>query len=163
MTGHERIYLEPEDGSDPDTGRMWCQHPAPGAGDDRTWTEYVRADLVATQVAAAQAAGAEAVQTQIAEWISRVRDFCISQRDAAQDKATEDLFDAIARDRKVILDGIAIMPLPTPDALARAIAAAEARGLEKAAARVEALSDHEGSPAQVFADLIRAAAKERQA
>jgi hypothetical protein len=57
MSDHERIYLEPEDGSDPDTGRMWCQHAAPGAGDDRTWTEYVRADLVAARVAEARRDG----------------------------------------------------------------------------------------------------------
>jgi hypothetical protein len=42
MSDHERIWLEPEPGADPDYGRQWCQHNV--WGDEAT--EYVRADAV---------------------------------------------------------------------------------------------------------------------
>lgn len=90
------------------------------------------------EVAALVAAGQEAMRAQIVGWISEVRDYCISQRDAADNKAAEDLFDALARDRAGILEGIALMPLPSaPAALARIEAEAEARGMERAAGIAE--------------------------
>lgn len=43
MTDHERIWLEPDPGADPDYGRQWCQHNV--WGDDAT--EYVHVEIVA--------------------------------------------------------------------------------------------------------------------
>lgn len=54
------------------------------------------------------------------------------------------------------------LPLPDTSALDAAIQAAVALGMERAAALLDAQSDHEGSPAQLFADGIREAAKEKQ-
>lgn len=95
MSDHERIYLEPEDGSDPDAGRMWCQHPAPGAGDDRTWTEYVRADLVAAQVAAAEAHGRKAGLREAAEIAHAAREK--AERGAADEWGYGDSLDVRRR------------------------------------------------------------------
>jgi phage terminase Nu1 subunit (DNA packaging protein) len=73
---------------------------------------YTEAELAARVEAAAVA-----MRAQIAEWIRSVRDYCVSQRDVAKNKADEDLFDALARDRAGILGGIALMPLPDAAAL----------------------------------------------
>jgi hypothetical protein len=95
--------------------------------------DYLGPCLTPAEHAAALAAQATAMREQIAGWISEVRDYCIRQRDAAQDKAAEELFDALARDRKGILDGIALMPLPSTFALAAMLAEARREGMREAA------------------------------
>ena len=65
MTDHERIWLQDANDADYDEGRLWCQ--------DNVWddidennppTEYVRADLHATALTAA-----DALADDVAEWL----------------------------------------------------------------------------------------------
>ncbi len=52
MSDHERIWLQPDCCSDPDVGREWADAADPEPCEDgASWTEYVRADLFAAQVA----------------------------------------------------------------------------------------------------------------
>jgi hypothetical protein len=105
------------------------------------WYRYLGPCLTPAEVAAREAAAAQAMREQIAEWISKVRDYCIGQRDAAQDKAAEDLFDALARDRKGILDGIALMPLPDTSPLAAMLTEARREGMRRARTIAENVCD----------------------
>jgi hypothetical protein len=86
---HESIWLEPHEGSDPDTGRVWCEHAAPGANDDRTWTEYVRADLVAARVAETRTKALE----EAAAWHDEQAAYC-AQR--AQERLSDGWPEAMA-------------------------------------------------------------------
>ena len=147
---HKRIYLEPEDGSDPDTGRMWCQHPAPGADDNRTWTEYVRADLVAAQVAAAWCDGRDAA----AKW-------CDIAPHNVSSLTPPDATDALAR---MIAEAEARGMEQSrchPDVLSAAQRDGWKAGMEEAAGIAESVEilAHESPRARTVA-AIRAAAKE---
>ena len=48
MINHERIWLEPWCCADPYVGRQWSEHPEPGDSceEGKSWTEYVRADIL---------------------------------------------------------------------------------------------------------------------
>lgn len=51
MSGHARIYLQPECCADEEIGRLWCEYDAPeDCADGVQWTEYVREDIARGQV-----------------------------------------------------------------------------------------------------------------
>ena len=58
MSDYDRIWLEPACCADPETGRTWADEPRPAdpCEHDAPWTEYVRADIPAAEIAALSAA-----------------------------------------------------------------------------------------------------------
>lgn len=101
MADAERIWLEPECCAEPGVGRTWCSVnewtccPA-GECDAPKPTEYVRADLVAAREAAAALAMREACADYVAD--------CLAELGLPLGVAS-----------------IRALPLPAPDALARAL------------------------------------------
>jgi hypothetical protein len=66
----ERIWLEPSDGADPDTGRTWCKDDVWSGSYDygAPPTEYVRADIVAARVAETERRFLDLVRRLTATW-----------------------------------------------------------------------------------------------